>query len=90
MSDVTRDGEELIKRWMRAVELEETAKRSLNSAETEVLNSRNALSKWLLPDDAKTGEVIAVWYGDSLIEVTVTNGDPKLRIRSRGKSLMSA
>lgn len=87
MSKVIHEGEQLIKRWMGAVEAEKTAKRNLNSAECSVTNTRNALGKWLMPDDAKTGEKFSVWYGDSLIEVTVTNADPELRIRNRGKSL---
>jgi len=85
MTDVTNEGEQLIKAWTRADDAVATAKRTLNSAECDASNARNALGKWLMPHDAKTGEKFSVWHLDSLIEVTVTNGDPELRIRTRGK-----
>ncbi len=88
MSKVTFVGEELITRWTQATQHVEDLKQSLIMAECAVANANNALGKWLMPCDAKIGEVFSVWHGDSLIEVTVTERDPKLKIRSRGKSLI--
>ena len=84
------DAEHLINSWLNAIEGEKQAKRGLNKAECDVANTRMALGKWLMPDDAKEGEVFSVWHGDSLIEVTVPPPDctPSLRIRTRGKSLL--
>jgi len=61
------------------------AQRKVSRESCAANNARNALGKWLMPYDAKVGEKFSVWHLDSLIEVTVTNGDPELRIRTRGK-----
>jgi hypothetical protein len=67
------------------------AKNEVQQKETNLINSQNLLSKWLLPEDAKIGEKIAVWYGDSLIQVTVLDGrDPEITIRTRGRKLNAA
>jgi hypothetical protein len=88
MSDITSDGESLVKRWLAATKELELRKSSLNRAECEMKNSSNALGKWLLPNDAvEIGEKFCVWFGDSLIEATVTKNDPKVRIRNKGRSL---
>lgn len=92
MADVTPEGERLIKRWLAAQDRLGRAKSEVNSADVELRNSANALSKWLLPDDAKPGEKIAVWFGDSLIqaEVPAQGGpprDPQVTVRKRGRRL---
>jgi hypothetical protein len=86
MSNVTEEGKHLIERWEHAKTNAADLKRSLNKAECEESNSSHALGKWLMPHDAKLGEVFSVWHGDSLIEVTVTENGPTLRVRSRGKT----
>lgn len=88
--DLTKDGERLVQAWVRAQEEVESCKRHLNSAQTDLINSQNALGRWLLPDDAKPGEKIAVWHGDNLIQAeapeTPFNGhDIKVTVRKRGK-----
>ena len=85
MSNVTNEGEQLIKLWVGTKERLADAKRKVNRESCAANNARNALGKWLMPHDAKVGEKFSVWHLDSLIEVTVTNGDPELRIRARGK-----
>lgn len=92
MSDLTADGERLVQDWSSAKERVERARRELSSAECGETNSRNALSKWLLPPDAKVGEKIAIWHVDSLIQVEVTSEMPlegKLTVRTRGKRGLS-
>ena len=74
--DVTSEGTRLIKRWFGAVECLSQARSNTISCECEVANSANELGKWLLPPDAKPGEKIAVWFGDSFIQAEVTAGDP--------------
>jgi hypothetical protein len=46
-----------------------------------------ALAKWMLPEDVKEGEKIAVWFGDSLIQVEYgyEHTDPVVTVRARGK-----
>lgn len=89
MSEITTDGKRLVDNWRAAQERLERSRREVNSAECELSNSASALSKWLMPKDAKPGEVFSVWYGDSLIQVTVSHDgrDPTLAIRERGRSL---
>jgi hypothetical protein len=85
----SHEGKRLIDAWLNA--RREVARRRvwLESAETDVVDSRRALAAWLLPDDAKAGEKIAVWYGDSLIQVEAPDleCDPIVTIRTRGKTL---
>lgn len=93
MADVLPEGERLIKQWLSATERLERAKSEKNSAECDVVNAQNALAKWLLPDDAKPGEKIAVWFGDSLIQAEVPQEigrDAKVTIRTRGKRGLAA
>ncbi len=77
----SKKGEELIKQWMDSTTQHIAAKQAEARSSCEALNAANALGKWLMPGDAEVGEKFSVWYGDSLIEVTVTHHDPQLRIR---------
>jgi len=87
MSDVTNEGKRLIDAWVSATQALETAKSRVNSASCDVSNTTRALAKWLLPDDAKFGEKIAVWHGDSLIQVELVNDHREhiITVRTRGK-----
>jgi hypothetical protein len=86
MSEATSDGKRLIDAWVGAQERERLAQSELNSARCEVSNSQRALAKWMLPDDAKVGEKIAVWHGDSLIQVEMlSHGDAVVSVRTRGR-----
>jgi len=86
MSDLTREGEELVARWKRAGLALERAESEVTKAQCERSNSTNALGKWLLPSDAKDGEQFCVWHGDSLLSAT-KNGDHDalVSVRTRGK-----
>lgn len=89
-NEVTNDGEQRIKRWLGAQESEARAKSVLNRLECETKNAHNDLAKWMIPVDAKAGETICVWYGDSLIQVEVVdpgNYDYRITVRKRGRSL---
>jgi hypothetical protein len=85
MSDVTNEGERLIKDWQAALTAKDRAKSDLNRAECEAMNAENALAKWLTPDKAEPGEKFSVWYGNGLVEVTigVPGQDSKVRWRQR-------
>lgn len=90
MADVTPEGERLIKDWQAAQERLVRARSEVNGAECAVNNAMNALGRWLAPDDAEKGEKIAVWYGDSLVQVEIVNpfsNDYEITIRQRGRSL---
>lgn len=82
---VTKDGEQHIKRWKFATQQVEESKRRLSKAECELKNSETSLAKWLLPPDAKTTELFCVWYGDSLISAKYENGCHYVELRTRGK-----
>lgn len=95
--NVTSDGERAIKDWLAAKERHEQARRDENRASCDESNAETALVKWMLPPDAKPGEKIAVWFGDSLIQVEVggevigQSGETramtstKVTVRHRGK-----
>ena len=84
--DVTRDGDDKIKRWKRAALEVENLKSRLNKAECESSNAETDLAKWLLPDDAMTHERFCVWYGDSLLAARTEHGQCFVSLRTRGKS----
>lgn len=91
-TDITSEGKRLIERWQRAEAEVKAKKAQLNSAECERSNAKNTLAKWLIPPDARTGEIFCVWHGDSLISVDtgalhVGSNDPVITVRTRGKSL---
>ncbi|MEM6503920.1 MAG: hypothetical protein AAF711_00485 [Planctomycetota bacterium] len=67
MNEPTSEGKRHIERWERSLQEVRRLKRELNKAECEVSNSTNALGKWLMPNDARVGEVIGVWNGNEII-----------------------
>lgn len=69
---VSTDGQELIKSWLFGGREVDRLERELAKAIRERDIAKNNLARWLLPSDAKNGEVIAVWYGDSLIAASKT------------------
>lgn len=88
MSDkATPEGQRLIEAWIRALDAVARAKVALGQAEAALDFSAAKLAEWMLPDDVAVGEKIALWHGDSLIQVEVTNGDPVITIRTRGRSV---
>lgn len=87
MSDVTKQGQELIKEWISDVNTLKTSEQKIDNLRNHVSDSRNALGEWLCPGDAKVGESFCVWHGDSLIQATKREGGYMVVVRSRGKSL---
>jgi hypothetical protein len=88
--ELTSEGTRLVKAWLGAQDEVERAKSRLRSAECDLANTQKALAKWMLPEDAKPGEKIAVWYVDSLIQVEVPlqgHMTIPVTIRKRGRSL---
>ena len=86
-NDLTTEGERLVEQWSRSKDEVQHIRDRLNSAVCNEYNAASALIKWLLPDDAQIGEKIAVWHGDSLIQVEVTCLHPlagKLTVRTQG------
>ncbi len=82
--DVTKEGEQLIKRWKYATEQKADLKRRLNKAECELKNAEIALADWLLPKDAVANEKFCVWCGDSLVASVHVNGVGSVKLRTRG------
>ncbi len=68
------DGERLLKEWNNASERIAHLRRALNEAECDAANTRNALGKWLTPDDAKEGESFNIWQGNGLLLVKLERG----------------
>ncbi len=86
--NVSADGRRLIEQWFSAQTEVERCKERLRTAETDEANATLAVGKWLLPSDARAGEKIAVWFGDSLIQAEVRHQrDPLITIRKRGESI---
>ena len=83
----TDKGKRLINSWVAAQDRLVRAKSEVNGAECDVSNTRNALARWMLPEDVKPGEKIAIWYGDSLIQVEHVgpNYDAIVTVRTRGR-----
>lgn len=93
-SDVTDKGKQLIEHYFRSMSRLSQAEQRLHSEKLVAIEAQIDLASWLLPEDAKNGEKIAVWYGDSLIQVEVKSmtleGDfckTEITIRKRGRSL---
>src|SRR5262245_32254675 len=88
--DLTSEGTRLVQAWLAAQDRLRRANSEVVTAECDVSNSQSALAKWMLPEDAKPGEKICVWHGDSLIEVEVplrTNEQARVTVRKRGRSI---
>ncbi len=83
----SREGALKIQRWLDAIETYKRADRAKSSADCEVSNAANDLAKWLLPEDARVGEVFCVWSGDSLIQVEHRQNDDTVTIRKRGRHI---
>lgn len=88
---ITNESAKLIKDWQR------TKKQAVNARQNYLssLKSREAakrkLADWLLPKDAKVGEKFCIWYGDSLIQVSIINEGPprvvSIMIRHDGEAV---
>ena len=87
--ELTREGRTLVDNWLLHTREVGYARNKLNSAEATRKEAEERLVDWMLPDDAGFGERIAVWDGDSLIQVEVTDRDRhgKVSVRLRGKHL---
>jgi hypothetical protein len=83
---VTKDGEEKIKRWKAAEKEVAALEQRLNRAKTEQANATVDLAKWLLPKDARANETFCVWYGDSLIAAKSENGSERVWLRTKGQT----
>ncbi len=89
--ELTYAGQRVVDTWLEAQKAVASARDQLNRRDTDLLNATAQLGKWLLPSDAKPGEKIAVWHGDSLIQAeVVANRDPIITVRLRGKHLHAA
>ena len=85
---VTGEVHNLVRRWELSNKGLASARSQVNKAECENANAKNALSKLLLPKDAKPGEVFNLWYGDSLLSASVDeHQNYSVSVRQMGKSL---
>lgn len=87
MDKPTADGERLISAWLAACEQVDRSRQQLYGRQSDMENAESALVAWMLPPaiEAKPGERIAIWAGDSLIQVEVgglESGDGPVRDRS--------
>ena len=89
MSDLTAEGMRLVRAWLDQQREIAIAEQRLSDARSALAVHRRALAAWLLPDDAKPGEKIAVWLGDSLIQAEAPTGDhceAVITVRKRGRA----
>ncbi len=71
MSDITKEGEDRVKRWKSAQLRIKDIKSQLNSAECELSNAAKSLKNWLVPMDYKEGEKFAVAYEREFIQIEI-------------------
>jgi hypothetical protein len=76
--DVTSEGGRLIAAWLNCVDNHRRHQQAMWDAFKDVQQTEAALAKWLAPPDAKPGEKIGVWFGDSLIQVEVGGVQPPM------------
>jgi len=86
MSDITRKGLDKVKQWKRANENLAYCQSQLDKAECVATTATMELGKFLLPHDAKEGEVYCVWFGDSLVSGQKEGDDVIVKLRTKGKS----
>jgi len=85
MSDLTRDGARYVAAYLRAATYLRRRREDVERAERDMVEAETVLGEWILPPDARIGETIAVWEGDSLFAATKTVVGVRVEIRSRGK-----
>jgi len=85
--EVMPGGRRLIDAWHDATQRLENSQRAITAAKNELAEATRKLGAWLLPEDAKPGEKIAVWDGDWLIqaEVAPLGAPPYITVRKRGR-----
>lgn len=85
-NELTSEGKALVSDWIHNLERVERLKREISRAEGDLFETEQRLAKWLAPDDMLTGEKIAVWRIDSLIQVERQPMDIYVvTLRKRGK-----
>jgi hypothetical protein len=72
-ANITREGLELVKNWLNAKRRAEDAARAASQAWADANDAAKALANWMAPQviKPKPGEKIAIWCGDSLIQLEV-------------------
>jgi hypothetical protein len=88
--DLTREGHERTGAYLQATLERDRARERWDRAERDLRDATVALARWLLPDDAKIDERIAVWRGDSLFTAwkhALPEGGHgyRVEVRTRGK-----
>lgn len=61
MNEITKDGKVLVETYLKDCKYVERLKRDLNEAEINKENSKDNLSKFLLPKDYKINENYCIW-----------------------------
>lgn len=86
---VSRQGELVIVPWLRARKRVAELNAELARAEHEEEACALTVAVWLMPEDMKVGEKVAVWYLDGLIQVEARPRPepPVLTIRKRGREM---
>jgi len=70
---VTGEGFQILGEWLRAAELVDRERARMDAAYRDLREAEKALITWMLPPVIKPqpGEKLAIWFGDSLIQVEV-------------------
>jgi hypothetical protein len=94
---VNREGTRLYDNWNYSNARLARAKEEFEKAEASYRDAEQKLGKWIMPDDATTGECIAVWFEDRLIVTEIQYnslwrvGDPHTyKIKSRPRKRVAA
>lgn len=73
MNEPTSEGRELIRSWLATRERVDRLRDELCQAQADAGTAEKALVAWMLPPAiaVEPGEKVAIWAGDSLIQVEV-------------------
>lgn len=87
--EATPEGRRLIAAWLNASDRVARTNEAYKTALREAAEAEEKLAKWLLPSDAKLGERIGVWHGDSIFTACKTMFEGKdvfaVEVRKRGR-----
>lgn len=94
MSDVndamrlTKDGDAKANSWKLAQTTVVRMERDLSAGRIDLREATQSFGRWLMPPDARVGEAICVWMGDTLVRAEMTQQTPpefKIDLRYKGR-----
>ena len=60
---------QLVRDWESSIERLNAVNNEINYAKCCLANNTNELGRWLVPEDAKVGEVFSIWIAGKMLSV---------------------